>query len=126
DVTMSLPCSLVEPQLASGRVAVNPKLFQDAIPEKFRDNFVIDSSETPVLLPLQEVLERIPTSSLKMRHDQEHEETVNYFDTPFSKHAEEDQKRFRKPEEAPKPDATDKTENKSEEPKVEQKSEPAA
>jgi predicted regulator of Ras-like GTPase activity (Roadblock/LC7/MglB family) len=97
DVVMELPYSVVEPQLASGRVAVDPKLFQQAIPEKFRDLFVGDSAGTPVLLPLHEVLQHLPVSALKMRHDQEQDEAVNYFETPFSLQAQEDQKRFARP-----------------------------
>ena len=125
DVVMELPWSVIEPQLASGRVAVDPKLFKSAIPENFRENFVIDSTETPVLLPLQEVLQRIPMSALQMRHDQEKEEAVNYFETPFSKQADEDQKLFSKPTEAKagKPKAETL---KVEEPKAEQKSEKPA
>ncbi|HEY4284984.1 MAG TPA: hypothetical protein VGM62_18115 [Chthoniobacterales bacterium] len=96
DVVMELPFSLIEPQLAGGRAAVDPKLFRQAIPEKFRDNFVVDATETPVLLPLQEVLQHLPNSALKMRHDQEHEEAIDHFETPFSHHAKEDQKRFGK------------------------------
>jgi predicted regulator of Ras-like GTPase activity (Roadblock/LC7/MglB family) len=94
DVMIELPYPVIEPQLASGRVAIDPKLFHQAIPENFRHVFVVDTTETPVLLPLQEVLQHIPSAALKMRHDQEQEEAVNYFDTPFSKQAQEDQKRF--------------------------------
>ena len=97
DVMVELPFSLVEPQLASGRVAIEPKVFQEAIPEAFRNVFVIDATETPVLLPLQEVLQHLPTSALQMRPDQELEEVVNHFETPFSQQAEEDHKRFGKP-----------------------------
>ena len=98
DVMIELPYSLIEPQLVSGRVAVDPKLFQQAIPEAHRNLFVVDATETPVLLPLQEVLQHLPTSALTMRHDQEHEEVVNYFETPFSRHAAEDQQRLGKAE----------------------------
>ncbi|MFL6515576.1 MAG: hypothetical protein ACJ8M1_11200 [Chthoniobacterales bacterium] len=96
DVVVELPFSIIEPQLASGRVAIEPKLFHDAIPEAYRDLFVTDATETPVLLPLQEVLQHLPTAALKMRDDQEHEEVGDYFETPFSFHAKEDQKRFDK------------------------------
>ena len=96
DVLIELPYSVVEPQLASGRVAVESKLFQQAIPEKYRDLFLVDAGETPVLLPLQEVLQHLPGEALQMRHDQEHEEAVDHFETPFSRHAQEDQKRFGK------------------------------
>lgn len=97
DVLIELPYSVIEPQLVSGRVAVPPKLFHSAIPEQFRNVFVVDATETPVLLPLQEVLQHLPSTALKMRHDQEHEEAVDHFETPFSRHAKEDQKRFAKP-----------------------------
>jgi len=97
DVMIELPFSVVEPQLASGRVAVAPKLFHSAIPEQFRSVFVVDATETPVLLPLQEVLQHLPGSALKMRQDQEHDEAIDHFETPFSLQAKEDQKRFGKP-----------------------------
>lgn len=118
DVVVELPFSLIEPQLASGRIGIEPKVFQQAIPEAFRNVFVIDATETPVLLPLQEVLQRLPTSALQMRHDQEHEEVVNYFETPFSQHAEEDHKRFGKPADvsetkAPEPSVPEATKTES-------------
>jgi predicted regulator of Ras-like GTPase activity (Roadblock/LC7/MglB family) len=94
DEMVELPYSIVEPQLASGRVAIDPKVFQQAVPEKFRDLFVVDPTETPVLLPLQEVLQHLPGEALKMRQDQEHEEAIDHFETPFSFHAKEDRKRF--------------------------------
>jgi predicted regulator of Ras-like GTPase activity (Roadblock/LC7/MglB family) len=95
DARIELPYSLIEPQLASGRIAIDPKVFEAAIPEAYRDLFVVDSTETPVLLPLQEVLKNLPDTALQMRTDQVREETVNYFETPFSHHANEDEKRFK-------------------------------
>jgi predicted regulator of Ras-like GTPase activity (Roadblock/LC7/MglB family) len=94
DVLIEFPFALVEPQLASGRVAIVPQTFQAAIPEQYRDLFVVDSTETPVLLPLHEVLKHLPTTALKMRQDQERDETVNYFETPFSLEAAKDERRF--------------------------------
>jgi predicted regulator of Ras-like GTPase activity (Roadblock/LC7/MglB family) len=94
DVMVELPYSLVESQLASGRVAIEPKVFRDAIPEKFRDSFVVDTAETPVLLPLQEVLQHLPDAALKMRQDQEQEEAIDQFETPFSFHAKQDKERL--------------------------------
>ncbi|MEY2539809.1 MAG: hypothetical protein QOG67_3549 [Verrucomicrobiota bacterium] len=95
DVRVKLPCSLVESQLPSGRVAIDPKVFHAALPEAFRHLFVVDPTETPVLLPLQEVLKNLPETALKMRADQEAEEAVEHFETPFSLQAEEDERRFR-------------------------------
>jgi predicted regulator of Ras-like GTPase activity (Roadblock/LC7/MglB family) len=110
DILIELPYSVIEPQLASGRIAIEAKVFHGAIPEKFRNLFVVDATETPVLLPLQEVLQHLPTTALKMRHDQEQEEAIEHFETPFSLHAKEDQKRFGKPTsdagKTPEPPAT--------------------
>jgi predicted regulator of Ras-like GTPase activity (Roadblock/LC7/MglB family) len=113
DNFIELPYSVIEPQLASGRVAIEPKLFHGAIPEKFRQLFVVDTAGTPVLVPLQEVLQHLPSAALKMREDQEHDEAIDQFETPFSFHAKEDQKRFGKgnlesgtPTEGDKPTAT--------------------
>jgi predicted regulator of Ras-like GTPase activity (Roadblock/LC7/MglB family) len=94
---------------------VDPKIFQAALPETYRDLFLIDGTETPVLLPLQEVLGNLPETALRMRTDQHEEEAVDYFETPFSIHAEQDEQRFRgssqaglKPSEVPTKQ-TDKT-----------------
>jgi predicted regulator of Ras-like GTPase activity (Roadblock/LC7/MglB family) len=95
DVRIELPCSLIEPQLASGRIAIDPKIFHAAIPETYRELFVVDATETPVLLPLQEVLMNLPATTLRMRADQDKEDAVDYFETPFSLHAELDEQRFR-------------------------------
>jgi len=105
DTRVELAYSLIEGQLASGRVAISPKTFQAAIPEQYRHLFVVDPSETPVLLPLQEVLKNLPESALQMRSDQEKEEAVDYIETPFSIHAEEDKRRL-KATAKPVPDST--------------------
>jgi predicted regulator of Ras-like GTPase activity (Roadblock/LC7/MglB family) len=129
DVRLELPFSLIEPQLASGRVAVPAKMFRDAVPEAYREIFVVDAAESPVLLPLQEVLNCLPTSALKMREDQEEIEAANLFETPFSIKAAEDAKRF----ESPGPEETAsavvkpaETPVEPSEPKVEALPEPAA
>ena len=106
DVRITLPFSLIESQLPTGRVGVDPKAFYSALPEAYRGLFVVDPTETPVLLPLQEVLKNLPETALKMRADQERDEAVDHFETPFSRQAEEDEQRFRdglpKPTEAKK------------------------
>ncbi|MEP7015264.1 MAG: hypothetical protein ABI925_07475 [Verrucomicrobiota bacterium] len=94
DVFVEFPLSLIEPQLASGRVMVPSKVFQRAIPEMHREIFVIDQNDTPVSLPLQEVLRHLPTGALRMRSDQEETKVTATFTTPFSMQAEEDAKRF--------------------------------
>jgi len=95
DVRIEFPFSSIEPQLATGRVAVAPKSFQAAIPESYRQLFVIDPTETAVLLPLEEVLKHLPAAALQMRRDQEEMEAIDFVQTPFSIKAEEDAKRFR-------------------------------
>jgi predicted regulator of Ras-like GTPase activity (Roadblock/LC7/MglB family) len=104
DVSIEFPLALIEPQLGGGRVAIVPQTFQAAIPEKYRDLFVVDSTETPVLLPLHEVLKNLPATALKMRQDQERDEAIDHFETPFSQEAKADARRFQaKGEESAKP-----------------------
>ena len=94
DVRAEFPLSLIEPQLASGRVVIPAKAFQGAIPQMHRELFVIDPNETPVSLPLQDILERLPPTALRMRDDQEEAVIEEKFTTPFSLQAEEDAKHF--------------------------------
>ncbi len=95
NVLVEFPMSLIEPQLASGRVIVSAKAFHRAIPEMHRGLFIIDQNETPVTLPLQEILRHLPSGALRTRADQEDATRVKEeFKTPFSIQAEEDAKRF--------------------------------
>ena len=94
---VELALSLIEPQLASGRVTVSPQLFQAVIPPNHRNLFCPDEANTPVLLPLEEVLKNLPVTVLKLRDDQEDVVTNKDFDTPFSVQAQEDAKRFQVP-----------------------------
>jgi predicted regulator of Ras-like GTPase activity (Roadblock/LC7/MglB family) len=87
------PFSLIEPQLAAGRITVTPKVFEASIPEEYRSLFKADEAGD-VILPLQEVLKNLPTVSLRMRDDQEEQEAGANFATPFSAKAEEDAKRL--------------------------------
>src|SRR6266487_254667 len=48
DVRVEFPLSLIEPQLASGRVVVSPNVLQRAMPEIYRELLKIDPVETPV------------------------------------------------------------------------------
>lgn len=94
DARVSLPLSLIEPQLASGRVVVAPRVLQNAMPENYRSLLKIDPVETPVVLPLQEILKSLPADFLRIRADQEAVEVGENFETPFSIKAAEDAKRF--------------------------------
>jgi predicted regulator of Ras-like GTPase activity (Roadblock/LC7/MglB family) len=94
EVRVEFPLSMIQPQLATGRVAIAPQVFQAAMPPNFRELFTIDPSETPVLLPLQEVLKNLPNAALQMREDQEQVEAGGAFETPFSIKAREDAQRF--------------------------------
>lgn len=94
EARVELPLSLVESQLASGRIAIPAKAFRDALKESEREFVVVDDAESPVLLPLQEVLKNLPSAVLKMRDDQEAEDASGSFETPFSIKAAEDAKRF--------------------------------
>lgn len=94
DAEVVFPLSLIQPQLSSGRVSVPPKVFQAAMPRQFREFLIIDVSDTPIQLPLQEVLKKIPTHALQMRADQEEPEKGGAFETPFSIKAKEDAERL--------------------------------
>ncbi len=93
DVRFEVPYSLVESQLASGRVELRPEEFAAALPEAFR-GFFNDKVAASVLLPLQDVLKNLSSASLRMRADQVEQEKAADFATPFSAKAEEDAKRF--------------------------------
>ena len=94
DVQVTFPLALIEPQLSSGRVIIPAKTFQRAMPEAYRDLLVIDPNETPVSLPLQEVVKHLPPTTLRVRDDQEEATLKEKFTTPFSIQAAEDAKRF--------------------------------
>ncbi len=97
DVRLELPFSLIEPQLASGRISVTAKVFEVSLPVSFRGLFQVGPGALDVALPLQEVLTNLPATSLRMRDDQEEQEAGQNFATPFSAKAEEDAKRFNVP-----------------------------
>ena len=94
DVEIEFPFSLIEPQLALGRVTVTPLQFEEAMPENYREKFDPNEANTPVVLPLQEVLKHLPAASLRMREDQEQVEIPQVIETPFSLKATEDAKRL--------------------------------
>jgi predicted regulator of Ras-like GTPase activity (Roadblock/LC7/MglB family) len=97
DVRLELPFSLIEPQLASGRVSITVKVFEVSLPISFRGLFQPGPGAVDVSLPLQEVLKNLPAASLRMRDDQEEQDVGQNFATPFSAKAEEDAKRFNVP-----------------------------
>jgi predicted regulator of Ras-like GTPase activity (Roadblock/LC7/MglB family) len=94
DAQVELPFSLIEPQLASGRIAVKPEDFAAGLPSKFQSLFK-KGEAGDVILPLHEVLKNLPGASLRMREDQEVQDAGANFATPFSAKAEEDAKRFK-------------------------------
>ncbi len=92
---IELPFSIVEPQLATGRIAIAPEIFAAALPETHRHIFNAETVGLDVSLPLQEVLKNLPSTLLQMRADQVEQELGTQFATPFSAKAEEDAERFR-------------------------------
>ena len=94
DARIELSFSLVEPQLPTGRIALQPDQFSSALPEEYRGLFSAKEIGAPVALPLQDVLKNLPSATLQIREDQEAEEESGNFATPFSAKAEEDAKRF--------------------------------
>ena len=94
DAKINLPLSFITEQLATGRVALAPKVFLEAIPPDYRYLFHADEHETPVVLPLHEILQKVPANALQTRSDQEQLDTGEAIETPFSIQAEEDARRF--------------------------------
>jgi predicted regulator of Ras-like GTPase activity (Roadblock/LC7/MglB family) len=94
EAQVELPFSLIEPQLASGRIAVTPEAFAAGLPAQFQSLFK-KGEAGDVILPLHEVLKNLPGASLRMREDQEIQDAGANFATPFSAKAEEDAKRFK-------------------------------
>ncbi len=94
DARISLPFALVEPQLSTGRVFVPRAVFNEALPESYREvlDAGVDLPEIP--LPLQEVFQNLPSNALTMRADQTEEQITHLFPTPFSQKAEEDAQRL--------------------------------
>ena len=92
EARLELPFSLIEPQLASGRVSVTAKVFETSLPAEYRSLFQAGPGAVDVSLPLQEVLKNLPAASLRMREDQEEQEAGQDFATPFSAKAAEDAK----------------------------------
>jgi predicted regulator of Ras-like GTPase activity (Roadblock/LC7/MglB family) len=118
EAQLALPLSLVEPQLAGGRVVVAADIFRDALPENYREMFQADDIGTPVTLPLEEVLKSLPATILKLRDDQEQTAVDKDFETPFSIKAKEDAERL-KPAAAPVEKPADKTAEKTDDKKIE-------
>jgi predicted regulator of Ras-like GTPase activity (Roadblock/LC7/MglB family) len=106
DAVIELPFAIVEPQLSLGKISISPAQFHSALPDKYRNAFAIQDEATPIGLPLQEVLANLPNDSLRIRHDQETDEVLPNFETPFSLKAAEDAARLKAPG-AP-PDTTTK------------------
>jgi predicted regulator of Ras-like GTPase activity (Roadblock/LC7/MglB family) len=94
ETLIELPFSLIEPQLAAGRITLTPAVFEAALPAEYRGLFKTGEAAGDVILPLHDVLKNLPATSLRMRDDQEEQEAGANFATPFSAKAEEDAKRF--------------------------------
>ena len=92
EARLEIPFSLIEPQLATGRISVTAKVFEASLPAEYRSLFQTCEAAVDVSLPLQEVLKNLPAASLRMRDDQVEQEAGQNFATPFSAKAEEDAK----------------------------------
>jgi hypothetical protein len=92
DARIRLPLSLIEPQLATGRVTVPAKVLQRAMPAEYRNLIKSDTAETPISLSLPEVLKHVPAALLRRREDQEQTSAVGKVETPISIAADEDAK----------------------------------
>jgi len=94
NVRVELPLSSIQPQLAGGRVVISPTVLQRAMPEIYRPLLNIDPGETPISLPLEEILKNLPATTLRLRDDQEETVIAETFETAFSIKADEDARRL--------------------------------
>jgi hypothetical protein len=94
NVRVELPLSLIQSQLASGRVVISPTVLQRAMPEIYRPLLNVDPGETPISLSLEEILKNLPTTTLRLRDDQEVTVIAETFETTFSIKADEDARRL--------------------------------
>jgi hypothetical protein len=94
NVRVELPLSSIQPQLAGGRVVISPTVLQRAMPEIYRPLLNVDPGETPISLPLEEILKNLPTTTLRLRDDQEVTVIAETFETTFSIKADEDARRL--------------------------------
>jgi predicted regulator of Ras-like GTPase activity (Roadblock/LC7/MglB family) len=94
EMKISFRFALIAPQLASGKIVVQPKDFEAALPPAYRHLFLPDAIEAPVQLSLPDVLANLPGDALLIRPDQEVVTQEEIFETPFSTKAAEDAKRF--------------------------------
>jgi predicted regulator of Ras-like GTPase activity (Roadblock/LC7/MglB family) len=93
DAKIDLPFSLIESQLAAGRITVTPEVLAAGLSAEYR-SLVKTGEAGDVMLPLDEVLKNLPSACLRMRDDQEEQDAGAKIATPFSAKAEEDAKRF--------------------------------
>jgi predicted regulator of Ras-like GTPase activity (Roadblock/LC7/MglB family) len=110
EATVSFPMSMIAPQLASGRVALEPKAFYAALPAEYRKLFLPDAVNAPVQLPLPDVLTSLPNEALRIRADQEVGTVEEIFETPFAAKAAEDAARLGRQAAAETPGSADEGE----------------
>ena len=92
---LEIPFSIVQPQLSLGRITISAAQFEAGLPEEFRTLLKLEDAESPVSLPLQDVLANLPNESLQRRPDQVVPELGEMFETPFSAKAAEDAARLK-------------------------------
>src|SRR5688572_32763133 len=64
--TCALPISLIEPQLATGRISVAANVFEQSLPTEYRSLFQAGEGAVDVSLPLQEVLKNLQIGSTRL------------------------------------------------------------
>jgi predicted regulator of Ras-like GTPase activity (Roadblock/LC7/MglB family) len=95
DAMIEIPFAIVQPQLSFGKVSISPAQFQAALPGEHHNSLSIEDLETPIALPLQDVLQNLPNESLNIRADQDAVQVISTFETPFSLKAAEDEARLK-------------------------------
>jgi hypothetical protein len=91
---IEVPLSLIQPQLASGRVIVTTAKLRELLPTDLKErlNGIDPAVEIPI--PLQEIFKHLPSEAIQRRQDQEIEQVPVTIATPFTLQAREDAARF--------------------------------
>jgi len=91
---IEVPLSLIQPQLASGRIIVTTAKLRELLPTDLKErlNGIDPAVEIPI--PLQEIFKHLPSEAIQRRQDQEIEQVPVTIATPFTLQAREDAARF--------------------------------
>jgi hypothetical protein len=94
DAELDLPLAEIQPQLATGKIAIRSSTFRAALPDTVRSAFDGLESNLKIPIPIRAIFSQLPEEALSRPPEQELEKPAETIETPFSSHVEEDALRF--------------------------------